>query len=138
MAEPRRRAEPVHLVDRALHAQGLLASLTEDALHQGRYWEFLPDHLVDVRIARQEGAIGMKHGNGRTHSDGDGGEEFLVIGGVDAPRHHAEKDAVFSIQSMGDDGVQVAVEMAEDRFGQNRFRLRVGSEGPEVGPVGDI
>ena len=52
----------------------------------------------------------MKHRNGGAGSGRDGREEFFVMGGVDAPRHHAEKDPVLAAQAMGDDGVQIAGE----------------------------
>jgi hypothetical protein len=64
----------------------------------------------------------MKHRYGGARSERDGSEEFFVIDRVDAPRHHAEEDAVFAAQPMGDDRVQIAVDIAADRFGQNRRR----------------
>ena len=50
----------------------------------------------------------------------------------------AEKDPVLAIQSMGNDRVQIAVEKAVDGFGQNPLRLRIGFEGLEIGPLGDV
>ena len=138
VAERGRGSQPVRLVDRALHAQRLLAALVPDTLQQRRLREILADQFVDPRIARQHGAVGMKHRDGGAGSERDGREEFFVIGGVDAPRHHAEKGAVFARQPMGDDGVQIAGDMAANRLGQDRRRSRIEFEGLEVGPLGNV
>jgi hypothetical protein len=53
-------------------------------------------------------------------------------------RRVTEKDAVFPVQSMSDDGVQLAVDMAAYRFGQDRLGLRIGCERLVIGAVGDI
>ncbi len=90
-----RRSEPVRIVDRAAHAQRLLAALAQDPLQQRRGLEFLSDHLIDVRITRQQGPVGVEHRDGSPRAHRDRSKEFLVIGGVDAPRHHAEEGAVF-------------------------------------------
>ena len=108
-------AEPVHLVDRTLHdAHRLLAALVQDPLQQRSGREFLSDHRIDVRIARHQGPVGMEHRDRRALSERDGRKEFLVIGGIDAPRHHAEKHAVCAGQPMGNDGVQIAGDKARE------------------------
>ena len=101
VAERGCRSQPVRLVDRALHAQRLLAAALPDPLQQRRLREILADQFVDLRIARQHGAVGMKHRDGGARSERDGSKEFFVVGGVDAPRHHAEEDAVFAAQAGG-------------------------------------
>ena len=110
----------------------------QDLLQQRRLREILADQIVDPRIARQQGAVGMKHRNGGAGSERHGSEEFFVIDRVDTPRHHAEEDAVFAPQSMGDDGVQIAVEIAANRLGQNGRRSRIELEALEIAPLGNV
>ena len=38
---------------------------------------------------------------GGARAERDGSKELLVIGGIDAPRHHAEKDAVLARSADG-------------------------------------
>ena len=90
-------SELVHAVDQALQAQRLLAALVANALQQRHdLAKFCPIRSIDARIARQHGAVGMKHRDGGAGPERDGREEFFVIDGVDAPRHHAEEDAVLA------------------------------------------
>ena len=138
MAQHGRGAEPVHAVDRALYAQRSLTTLVQDVLQQRRRREVLPDHLIDVRIAGHQRAIGMEHRNGGARSRCNGRKEFLVVDRVDPPRHHAQKDPVLSVQPMGDDGLQFALDKALNGFRQNRFRLRIGFERLEIGSLGDV
>ena len=60
-AELGRGSEPVRIVDRAVYAQRLLAALAQDPLQQRRRLEFLSDQLIGVRIARQQGPVGVEH-----------------------------------------------------------------------------
>ena len=64
----------------------------------------------------------MKHRNRGAGSDRDGNKELHVIGRIDAARHHAEKDAVFPGQPVGDDRVQIVGEKALDRLRLYRRR----------------
>ena len=105
------------MVDRALYTQRLQGAPLPDPLQQRRIREILADQIINPRIARQQGAVGMKHRDGGAGSERHGSEEFFVIDGVDAPRHHAEENAVFASQSMGDDGIQIAGEIAANRLG---------------------
>ena len=138
VAERGCRSQPVRLVDRALHAQRLRGAALPDPLQQRRLREILADQFVDPRIARQHGAVGMKHRDGGAGSERDGSKEFFVVERVDAPRHHAEEDAVFASQSMGDDGIQIAVEIAANRLGQNGWRSRIEFEALEIAPLGNV
>ena len=133
-----RRAEPVHLVDRAFDAQRLLPALADGPLQQGSIAEFLPDHLVDMRIARQHRPVGVEHGDGRAASKRDGSEESLVVGRVDPPRHHAEKHPVGAAQPMRHRGGPAAGEDAAYRLRQHGLQLRVGFERLEIGPTCDV
>ncbi len=138
MSERGCRSQPVRLVDRALYPQRLLGAALPDLLQQRRLREILADQVVDPRIARQQGAVGMKHRDGGAGSERHGSKEFFVIDRVDTPRHHAEEDAVFASQSMGDDGIQIAVEIAANRLGQNGRRSRIELEALEIAPLGNV
>ena len=87
-------AEPVLAVDRAFDPQRLPAAMGQDLVQHRRILEFLSDHRVDMRIARQHRPVAMEHGDRRAFPEGERSEEFLVIDRVDASRHHAEKDSV--------------------------------------------
>ena len=138
MRERSRRSQPGRLIDRALHAQRLLGASLPDPLQQWRIREILADQLVDPWIARQQSAVGMKHRDGGAGSERHRSEEFFIIDRIDAPRHHAEEDAVFAPQSMGDDGIQIAGEIAANRLDQNGRRSRIEFEALEVGPLGNV
>ena len=125
-------AEPVRAVDRAQQAERLRTALIQDKLQQRRICEFLSDHRFDARIAGQHRSIGMHHSDGGIGPEGDGREEFLIIGGIDAPRHHTEKASVRPGQPMGNDGIEIAADQARNRLGHDRRRLWVGFERQKV------
>ncbi|MEH2524686.1 hypothetical protein V1288_002595 [Bradyrhizobium sp. AZCC 2176] len=131
-------SQPVGLVDRALHAQRLPPAMFADTLQQRRLCKILSNQFIDAGIARQQGAIGMKHRDRGTRSKRYGCKEFFVVDRIDPPRHHAEKDAVLAAQSVGNDRVQVAGEVAANRLGQNGWRSRIEFEALEVGPLGNV
>ncbi len=115
-----RGPEPVPAVDRAFDAQRLLTALRQDTLQQRRRSEFLSDQVLGARMSRQQGAVGVKHRNGSVRSDRNGSKELHVIGRIDAPRHHAEKDTIFAGQSMSNDRVQAAADKAAKGLGLDR------------------
>ena len=138
MRKRSRGSQPVGLVDRALHAQRLASAPVPDTLQQRRLGKILSDQRVDSRMACQQNAVGMKHRDCRALAEGHGSDEFLVVGRIDAPRHHAEKGAVVAAQPVGNDGIQVAREVTADLFRQHRCRSRLEFEGFEIGPLGNI
>jgi hypothetical protein len=81
MRQRRRRSQPVVWSTGFARAASAGASFP-DALQQRRGREILSDQLVDMRISRQQGAVGMKHRDGGAGSERDGGKEFFVIAGL--------------------------------------------------------
>ena len=88
--------QPVLAVDRAGQAGRGLGEF-EDLLLAGRAGlEILADHLVEMRIAGEQRAVAVMHGNRRTGSERHRGKELLEIGGLDAAADGAEEFAVRS------------------------------------------
>jgi hypothetical protein len=79
MTEPRRRAQPLHSIDRAFDALGMLASLCQHRSHERGGGEILPNHLIDARVAREQGPIGVKQRDGRARAWSDGSKELLIV-----------------------------------------------------------
>ena len=137
-AQRRAGSEAVLAVDRALDLHGPDSAIGPHAVHQRRLDEFLPDHGLDMRVARDQRSVAMEHGNRSALAERDGSEEFFEIAGVDAPAHHAKEDTVGPGQAVGDHGGPAAGKIAAYRLDQYGFRRRARLQHPEILAVGDI
>ena len=92
LAQLGRRPSRSCMIDGTFHPQGLKAALGQNLVQQRRRLEFLPDQRIDVRMPRQHRSIAMEQGNRGVLAKHDGREEFFEIDGVDALRHHAQRN----------------------------------------------
>ena len=113
-------------ISRSLPSIGLvrrvvLRALLEDLLLDGRTGlEVLADHLRDMRIAGEQRAVAVVHGDGGAGSERHGCEEFFEVGGFDAAADGAEEFAVRPGDLARDHRGPDAGDAAVDRLDQHR------------------
>ncbi len=103
-AERRSRTEPILFVDGALHPHRVLATFGQHLVQQRSIPEFFPDHRIGAGIACQHRSIAMEQGYRGIVAERQRCEQPLIVGWIDLPRHHAEKNTALPGQPMRNDG----------------------------------
>ena len=138
IAQHARRGEPVQPVDRTGQPDRAVIGLRQNLLMNRIACKILPDHLVDVRVARQQRSVAMVHRDRRVIAQRHRPEESLETGGRDRAGDDAQKFAVGRRDAVGDDGGPASGETALHQFDQNRRCRGFRFEGLEVGAIGDV
>ena len=125
LAEAARRDQAVLAVERTGQAGGGLGQFEDLLLARRSGPEVFSDHLVEMRITREQGAVAVVHGNRRTRPERHRGKEFFEIGRLDATADGAEEFAVRSGHLARDHGGPGAGDAAVDRLDHGGRRVRV-------------
>src|ERR1043166_7800461 len=91
-----------------------------------------------MRVARDQRAVAMEHGDRRTLTERDGREEAFELVGIDAPGHDAEKGTVGSAEAVGDYGGRAAGVIGAYRLANNGSEGSAGAQRAEVNAIGDV
>ena len=132
------RNQPVAAVHRTGQPGGAVLLVEQRLLMRRPGLEIAADHLLDMRMARQQRAVAMVHRNRRILSKRHRLEEFREAGGLDASADHPQEFAVWPGQLARKHGGPGAGDAAVDRFDQQRRGFGVRLEGLEKSPVGDV
>ena len=132
------RNQPVAAVHRTGQPGGAVLLVEQRLLMRRTGLEVAADHLLDMRMARQQRAVAMVHRNRRILSKRYRLEEFREAGGLDASSDRPQEFAVRSGQLARQHGGPGAGDTAVDRFNQQRGGFGVRLEGLEKRPVGDV
>ena len=133
-----RRDQPVLAVDRAHEASGEVIERENLLLLERAVPEIVSHHLAGMREAGKQGAVPMQHRDRGTFAEHDGPEELLEIGRLDAAPDNAHEFAVRSHDLAHDQDGPGAGDAAVHRFDQHVRRLRIVSEGAEIGAIGNV